>query len=400
MRNNFLFCRENIVDSLLKTEAYYIKHSTHSDSFDFSTQSSEKSTLISTLFFSSLVIDALPNHPLFIQIPTNELISLPPRSSFNATIFIQENELGNTETLSQIKKLRMEGYEFGIINPTEDTPEDTLKNFTSVCFELSKIGISKVLQYVDLPTIAPKTIWVSDVHIKTQIDKLIDTQKIRFFSGPFMTQVEHIKGQTYPVYKAILAELVERLNNSRSTIRSLAETIERDPNLAYRVIKLTKAVPYHRQFNVSNVQRALEIIGLRDLLKWVTLAMFSSVDGKPDCLISMALSRAYFCELLSKELFPAQQGAFLTGLFSYLPAVFDEDMPTLLEQLPIDPHIKDALLNKRGNLGSVLKVVCDYEAGRWDNLPLNQLEQHGLNTESLRTIYLESLKQTKELQIL
>ncbi|ADZ91390.1 putative signal transduction protein [Marinomonas mediterranea MMB-1] len=400
MRTNFLFCRENIVDSLLKTEAYYIKHSTYSDSCNFSSENSEKSTLINALFFSSHVKDVLPNRPLFIQIPVVDLVSLPPRNALRATLFLKSDELIGPEILSRIKKLRMEGFEFGIVNPSCDTPDEILRNFTSVCFELSRTGITKVLQSIELPSISPKKIWVCDVHIQSQLDKLVATKKVNSFSGPFLTQVEHIKGKTFPIYKIILAELIEKLNNHTSTIRSLADTVERDPNLAFRVIKLTKAVPYHRQFSIPNVQRALEIIGLRDLLKWVTLAMFSSVEGKPDCLTSMALSRAYFCQLLAHEIFPEQQGAFLTGLFSYLPAIFEEDMTSLLESIPLDSQIKDALLAKRGNLGSILKVVCDFEAGRWDILPLAQLEQHGLDADGLRNVYLDSLKQAKELNML
>jgi EAL and modified HD-GYP domain-containing signal transduction protein len=111
----------------------------------------------------------------------------------------------------------------------------------------------------------------------------------------------------------------------------------------------------------------------------------------------MAVSRACFCQSLSAVLFPNLEGAFLVGLFSYLPSFFDEELPILLKDLPLDENIKVALLEYKGNLGGILKIVEAYESGRWENIPFDQLASKDISKQSLKDLYVKSLKDAREM---
>jgi EAL and modified HD-GYP domain-containing signal transduction protein len=52
---------------------------------------------------------------------------------------------------------------------------------------------------------------------------------------------------------------------------------------------------------------------------------------------------------------------------------------------------------RKGNLGGVLKIVEAYEAGRWENIPFDQLVLKELSKESLKELYIESLKDAREM---
>ncbi|MBU2240653.1 MAG: histidine kinase, partial [Gammaproteobacteria bacterium] len=112
---------------------------------------------------------------------------------------------------------------------------------------------------------------------------------------------------------------------------------------------------------------------------------------------SMAVSRACFCQNLSTALFPKLDGAFLVGLFSYLPSFLDEELPTLLKDLPLDENIKSALLEYKGNLGGILKIVVAYEAGRWEKIPFGLLASKDMSKQSLKDLYIKSLKEAREM---
>lgn len=125
--------------------------------------------------------------------------------------------------------------------------------------------------------------------------------------------------------------------------------------------------------------------------------MFGSVTGKPACLFAMALSRACFCQNLSAHLFPRLEGAFLVGLFSYLPSFLDEELSLLLKDLPLEANIKAALLESKGNLGGILNVVKAYESGQWTRIPFEQLSDKEVTQESLRELYIKSLKEARQM---
>jgi EAL and modified HD-GYP domain-containing signal transduction protein len=56
--------------------------------------------------------------------------------------------------------------------------------------------------------------------------------------------------------------------------------------------------------------------------------------------------------------------AFTLGLFSRLDALEEVPMNELLEGIPFSGTVKDALLSRKGEMGKLLELLDDYEAGR------------------------------------
>lgn len=387
---DILFCRKAVVNQLSETTAYYILHPS-------SAVKGQDASILSSLFVDVNLTEITQQKTIFFQTSLDELSTLPLQTDIHMVIFLNAAELSemNFEALSDF---RLQGYQFGVINPVSDMPlKDIFSIFSYVLFTLDCLPIREIIERVKHPSISAKNIWINKIENTEQFYELKEHVPNGLFSGNAIHKITSVKGKRILAYKAILVDLLVALHNQQSSPRILAELIERDPTLTYRIIKLTHSVIYRSQFNVSNAQRAIEIIGLRDLIKWVGLVMLGSVSGKPDCLFSMAVSRACFCQKLCAALFPKLEGAFLVGLFSYLPSFLDEELPALLKDLPLDGNIKSALLEYKGNLGGILNIVVAYEAGRWERIPYDILEHKEISKQSLKDLYIESLKEAREM---
>ncbi|WP_421851994.1 EAL and HDOD domain-containing protein [Marinomonas sp.] len=387
---DILFCRKAVVNQLSETIAYYILHPS-------SVEQGQDACFLSSLFVDVNLTEITQQKTIYFQTSLDELSALPLQTNVHMVIFLNATELSEMhfDTLSE---LRLQGYQLGIINPM---PEMFLKDlftiFSYVLFPLDCLSMDEVIERVKHPSVSPKNIWINKVEKAEQFYQLQESLPEAQFSGNAIHKTMPVKGKRILAYKGILVDLLIALSNKESSPRILADYIERDPTLTYRIIKLTHTSIYRSQFNVSNAQRAVEIIGIRDLIKWVGLVMLGSVPGKPDCLFPMAVSRACFCQSLSSTLFPKLDGAFLVGLFSYLPSFLDDGLATLLKDLPLEENIKSALLEYKGNLGGVLKIVVEYEAGRWEKIPFDMLASKGISKQSLKDLYTESLKEAREM---
>jgi c-di-GMP-related signal transduction protein len=394
MKNNeVLFCREAVVNRFSETTAYNILHPS-------SAIKGQDAAFLSSLFVDINLTEITQQKTIFFQSSLETLYNLPLQTHIHMVTFLNATELSEVH-LGELSEFRLQGYQLGIINPRPDALPDVLLDiFPYALLTLDNLTIDDVIVRVKHPLIASKKLWVNKIENMEQFTKLKEKVPNGQFSGSFISKVTPVKGKRILAYKAILIDLLVALNDRELSPRVLAQYIERDPTLTYRIIKLTHKALYHSQFNVSNTQRAIEIIGIKDLIKWVGLVMLSSVLGKPDCLFSMAVSRACFCQNLSAVLFPNLEGAFLAGLFSYLPSFFDEELPILLKDLPLDENIKVALLEYKGNLGGILKIVEAYESGSWGKIPFDQLASKDISKQSLKNLYVKSLKDAREMETL
>jgi EAL and modified HD-GYP domain-containing signal transduction protein len=395
MKNNdILFCRETVVNSLSQTMAYHILHPKNA-AIDI------ENSFLNSIFFDVDINEITHQKTFFIEMSIEELSNLPLHKNACMIIFLNTQALSEKNHLDMLNDLRLQGFQLGIINPDPKVLSgDFLSIFSYVLFSSDSLPINTIIEHCSHSLLEHKNLWINKIETSDQFTLMKDCIPNAYFSGDFIKKTTPIKGKKVLNYKTILFDLLTELNNSDTSIQVLAACIERDPALTYRIIKLTHTSIYHSQFNISTAQRAVEIIGIRDLIKWASLVMLASISGKPASLVSMAISRAFFCQNISEVLFPKSNGAFLVGLFSFLPSFFDEDLPILLKELPIDESIKAALLEYSGNLGGVLKIVEAYEAGRWEKIPFKQLEYKGISKQALKELYVESLRRAREVSSL
>lgn len=209
-----------------------------------------------------------------------------------------------------------------------------------------------------------------------------------YFQGYFFCRPNLIEGRRHASHRATILSLLAALQKPDVDLKELEALIVQDSALTLRLLRYINSAGVGLRRTVTSIRQALMLIGSRTIQNWVTLILLAGVNDKPAELTRTALIRARMCELIAlAERRPQPAAYFTAGLLSLLDAALDRPMPELLAQLPVDEHIKAALLNREGELGKTLQGVLDYEQGAWE-----RLEQDAGQASTYRQGYVDALQ--------
>jgi EAL and modified HD-GYP domain-containing signal transduction protein len=140
------------------------------------------------------------------------------------------------------------------------------------------------------------------------------------------------------------------------------------------------------------VREALLMVGDDALRRMVTVAMAGALGGhRSTALLSMALSRARFCELLAPSLSETPSELYLLGILSLLDVLLETHMARILQHLPIRPAMKAALAGDESAAGRALELVRSLESCEWQRCEEIQ-NLLGLAEGAIASIYVDSMR--------
>jgi len=131
----------------------------------------------------------------------------------------------------------------------------------------------------------------------------------------------------------------------------------------------------------------LVYLGQPKVREIANLLLLVRCDDKPLPLLMLAMQRASACQRLAGQaLEGGGQRAFLVGLFSALDAILDMPLETALAALPLSEDVREAILHRRGELGSILDLAIALERGDWDALEKAPIQGLDCGKASLESI--------------
>jgi len=196
------------------------------------------------------------------------------------------------------------------------------------------------------------------------------SQKIGFelFQGYFFSKPEIIGGAGLQSSSVNMLQLINEVNKEDYNLESVEAQINVDVNIAYKLLRYINSATFCREKEITSIKHAITYLGINETRRFISLIALSEISSsKPSELVLSAIIRGRFCELLG-ELCPKKfdnDELFMLGLFSLIDAMFDADMESLMERLPIAHLIKDALISNEGELADILLLCKYYEAGDW-----------------------------------
>jgi EAL and modified HD-GYP domain-containing signal transduction protein len=205
-------------------------------------------------------------------------------------------------------------------------------------------------------------------------EKVDSEEQLRFcrdlgfqlFQGYFLRRPESVAGRRVPVSKLSLLSVISECRNPDVDLARLALVISGDPSLSYKLLQIANSAIFARRARIESIRQAVASIGTDELLRWATLLIIAGFRDSPPAYLAVALQRARMCELLALERrCDRSDRYYIVGLFSMLDAMLGLPLQAVLDPLPLSPEIKDALLTHQDDLGRVLSIVLDYEAGAW-----------------------------------
>ncbi|MGE5340086.1 MAG: EAL and HDOD domain-containing protein [Candidatus Omnitrophota bacterium] len=218
-----------------------------------------------------------------------------------------------------------------------------------------------------------------------------------YFQGFYFQKPTLIQFSEMPGYKLNYLSILRMIFNPESQISEIEETIKRDVSLTYKLLRFINSAAHGFKVEIRSISHALLLLGKRELKRWLTLIVMSSLaKDKPSELMKMAVIRARFCELIAQEynLAYSPEDLFLIGMFSMSEAFLDRPLHHILDELPLERHIKSVLLNEDGQAGDALQFVKAFEKADWEATS-RYVKKMEMNEEKLALLYLDAVEWAK-----
>lgn len=172
-----------------------------------------------------------------------------------------------------------------------------------------------------------------------------------YFQGFFFARPAILKGREVRPARKTRLRLMAAINHSDMDMEKIYSLLVRDPALAIKVLRIVNAAAYGLSEKISSVMQAVTLLGERKLKQWLTIIFLSSISrGTPEALFNAAVVRAGFAEKMAAETGRPELGsaAFMAGLLSLVEALFSIPAETVLNGLPLEVEIIDAVISGTG----------------------------------------------------
>ncbi|WP_409524185.1 EAL and HDOD domain-containing protein [Nitrincola sp. MINF-07-Sa-05] len=314
----------------------------------------------------------IQNLPFFLKVTDKILLGdqLPdlPRQSFVLEL------LGHSEItpalVEKLKELAKKGFRLALADydPSDARFEPLLNIIHVLKLDIQLLGLDRLPAL--LQKLRPYQLELLADKVETQ-DEFRQCLEMGFalYMGYFLSRPKLIRGKKLSGNKVVLIQLLAELQKTSATAASVEEIALKDPALTYKILRVVNSAAFNLRREISSLSHAIAMLGMEQIKRWVMLFLAKSDDGKPDELTRNMLVRGRMCELLAEMTGRAEpMNYFITGLLSQLDVMMDMPMDDLMQQVPLQADIKEALLSRGGLLGEVLTEVETYERGDFGSL--------------------------------
>jgi EAL and modified HD-GYP domain-containing signal transduction protein len=222
----------------------------------------------------------------------------------------------------------------------------------------------------------------------------------QYFQGYFFGKPVMLEGRELPTSKLTNLRLLQALNKPDLSVHHIEEIIKPDAALCYRILRTVNSAAYALQRTVQSIREALVLLGRDPIRRWASVWALAGLNEQAHSeLVVMSTVRARCCELLAASRGDEDAAAegFLVGMCSMLDAILSRPMATILEDLPLAPASRAALLGEDNPMRRILDCAIAYERGEWDRCT-GLAKQAGIKLTVLPGAYAEALRWSKELQ--
>ncbi|WP_303870206.1 EAL and HDOD domain-containing protein [Acetobacterium wieringae] len=301
--------------------------------------------------------------------------------------------------IERIKSIREKGYRIALDDFEEEFQNYPLSPLADIIkYDLIATPLETVASDAADALAQGKVLLAEKVETR---DEFLQAMKMGFtlFQGYFFSKPV-IAGQSVnkSPTKFQYFRLIEELKKEDPSYDALAELIQQDVTLAYRVMRMVSVRSNHDL--VSSIRYALTYMGLNEIERWFNILMLQDLgQEKPSELVKIALIRSRFTQTLAKRAlmtYNTQHAAAMMGLFSVLDGILDLSMEEALAGIALPPSIPDALINGEGVLYPIYELMLAYEKGDWATT-MNRSEELKIEEYILYHDYREAIAWANEI---
>lgn len=391
--------RQPIFDRMKKVYGYELLYRMHENDSAYGEANAQQSTATVLGGLFELGLSSIVNgRKAFINFDYSFLMSdaIELISPDSLVIEVLETVEVDQPLVERIWELKKKGYSIAL-----DDFEETVDGYPLIPaadiikYDILLTPLNTIKDEVKKALQQHKYILAEKIETQEEFEKAYQ-MGFHFFQGFFFSKpqvVGGIKGKK--TAKVVYQQILKELHNEEPSYQIMAEIVETDVTLAYRVMALSGK----EKKNTKTIKAALAKMGLLEVERWIRLMMMQEMaSDKPQELFRISLIRSKFGEAIAKYSGRANRKyeISLMCLFSVIDAMLDMPMKEALAEIELEDDIKEALISRTGPMEPILELIQCYEQGNCENM-LDSVEVLSINKDKLKDWYLQSIQWADEI---
>jgi len=330
--------------------------------------------LLSNAFMTTNINNYTGGKKAFINFTRNLLINRIPLMLPQKTTVVEilEDVMAEKDVLESCREIVRRGYKIALDDFIYDINLSPLISLADIIkFDFRQSSIDDIVRDIHQ---------LEKYNLKFLAEKVETYEEFRsavelgfdYFQGYFFSKPEMIRKKKLSSTKLNLLRILNEVGRLDTDYDKLENYISNDLTVSYKLLRYVNSPYFRRSAEISTIQQAITLLGQNEIRRFISLmSMEGLCTDKPEELVKLSSVRAKFCELLAlaaPQTSTNPQELFMLGLFSLLDAILDFPMEDLLKELPLSPHIKEALMSRKGFDAYFLRLITSYEKGRWDDV--------------------------------
>nr|WP_309100328.1 HDOD domain-containing protein [Fredinandcohnia onubensis] len=394
--------RQPILDENQQIHAYELLHRSNKEK-NFSSLSNDQATLdVINSFVQIGIEDLSEGKPCFINF-TDTLLAGEIQSYFDPksiVIEILETVKFTDEFIDLLRKLKTQGYKIALDDFEMEVDEPyfhTVMNLVDIVKvdiqktpRIQQIKILSLLKAYSVELLAEK------VETREEYEQCLK-DGYNLFQGYFFCRPMIMSTNDLIIQKNNLFLIMSELSNPEVDFNSIANKIERDVTISYKLLKYINSPVFSRVKEIKSIKHAIIMLGIKELKKWFYMMFIREAINETNKLhneiTKISMVRAKACELIAVKIGKRDESSsyFLTGIFSLIDTLLKQPLVKVINQLPLDKEIKETLIGNQTFFKDVLDIVILLEKGAWKEIA-ELRKKIGIEEQDLFAIYLNSMK--------
>lgn len=263
-------------------------------------------------------------------------------------------------------------------------PESTLRNIIGIAHSMDKRCIAMGIDDEKYHALA----------LKLNVDAM---------EGTMVAETLTIKTHNSGYLQSNFFRLMVAVTKDEPDIEEIERIISVDATLTYGLLKMANSCYFAPHHQVTSIRQAVMTMGLNELKQWVYLLSASNAENQmeegAEEFLKLSFMRASFCSALmnyAREMPISRQDAYLMGMFSTLNYLIDAPLEEILDQIPMVPEVKDALLHHAGRCGMLYDLAISYERADWTRID-ELAGKLGIPTNLLTSVYFNCMEEVNRI---
>ena len=305
---------------------------------------------------------------------------------------IVDTVLPDPDVLQACRDLKDAGYKIALGNFTVDDLREPLAQYSDfIKVDIQKTPLEDAARIVAY--YRGQNIRMLAENVANQEDfELTRAAGFRYFQGNFFRKPEKLRVRGVSSNRATCLQLLQTISRPEMNWVEVEDAIKRDGALYYRLLRYVNSAIFGLSGQVRSIRHALTILGENRFRRWCRLATVLDISQNwPSDQMLSALVRARFSELIGARVEHGNTDLFLLGLLSLMDAILQIPMGKVLEGLPLDDEAKTLLLENKGPLFPIYRLLFAVESGAWRTV-LRSCMALGIDEEFVSASYQDAME--------